>query len=362
MLKDKSKIRDRDFSIDFLRSLSLIGILLAHSMNVPDKSNTLGLFLFSLGNGLAPIIFCFLSGYSINLSSNKTRQSVFIRGLLITIIGILLLTISNNIIMVLPALGISIALSSIFLHVQKKVNILFSLLLIFSSPFINSFITESFGPIKETYGTLSVFSMDGFIWIFFSGAYPVSEWFGWVLLGVSVYGVKEILVNKINVIIIVLVSISLSTVFMFSMSGFNNYKYSHLTTSVTEMGFLDRILIPYGHSGSWLWSMYSILMIFFFIIISVYIYENNVVARMISLISIYSLTIYVFSSIILGNIGTDTYGIRLFILTLVVVIILVIIFGRKGKDPISLVIGKITDYVELLINKLVNSNAYRANK
>jgi len=192
--------KKRSKSIDFLRGLAIIMMVLIHlpmylTIN-EHKASPIYSYLSFIG--LFPAaLFLFIVGISLVISTkHHERKKLFIlkRGFVLILIGLLFINFWNA--DILHYIGIFIIISLFFTKTNKLIRFTLAILIIASTPLILQYINYYSTWDQIPYTIKNLWTLKGFFLnLFFTGFYPLFPWISFVLLG-TVFG--EYFLNSTN--------------------------------------------------------------------------------------------------------------------------------------------------------------------
>jgi uncharacterized membrane protein len=186
----------RDLGIDTARGLALFGMMVTHTMSFLDADGELLPSVWFAGRSSA--LFAVLAGFSVILSTNRVLTGgggrrwaaaslgLVVRGLLISIIGLLLGLISSSIAVILVFYGLMFCLAPLFLRLPTLALGLLAPIWMITAPLISMVLRRAFdlhpNHIVPTPGSLlspGPLLTD----LVLTGYYPVLPWMGYLILG-----------------------------------------------------------------------------------------------------------------------------------------------------------------------------------
>ena len=336
--------------VDIVRGLSIIGIIIAHSYTTYNE-------IWLWGNGFAPMWFALLIGYSMSLSSLKTPLSFMARGVSLYVLGLFIAWMVDYVIIILPVLGMALICVSWAVKFPRIYSLYAGVAVLVANPFIVSVFMAIFGtPNNYVMDVTNIVSIDGWLTLL-TGTYPLVEWTGLILVG---YGLSSKSVSAFINPVGNIARTTISAIIAMAMSfitatacvhwGQWGQSMKHMITPPSSVSMVEKLFIPFGHSGSW---ASFIIGISSFISAMAYaqIYSHIAHAlklnihKCVSVLGTYSLSAYVLSSLLISAGGSGGFAMSIAYITMVMVIFLVL--NKIGvRDPLSALVSMVARAIE----------------
>lgn len=190
LLKDAFSRSDRLQGLDVARALALLGMFVTHTMSlststgVPEPA--------AMVAGKAAALFAVLAGFSITLSTRKYDSlrdgalSLVTRGVLIAFIGLVLGSFTTHIAVILVNYGVMFLLAAPIFRAPTRVLAILAPAWLVVMPVAGFALRAAFDiPRQVDVPSLANYTDVHYMatGIFFSGYYPVLQWFGYLLVG-----------------------------------------------------------------------------------------------------------------------------------------------------------------------------------
>lgn len=185
----------RIVGVDLARGLAIAGMMAAHLVTSSDTG--LPLTLYELSEGRASAVFAVLAGVSLGLAHPRgaerrpraaARVSILVRGLLISLVGLLLVDLGTNIAVILPYYGLAfLAVLPVLWWPARRLLVLAGGWLLLA-PVVALALRRSLPPGPGDQPTLTSLASPGDLLttLLVTGYYPVVGWTGYLLLGLAV--------------------------------------------------------------------------------------------------------------------------------------------------------------------------------
>lgn len=183
----------RLLGIDLARAVALLGMMATHTMDLVDAAGDpqpVGLIA-----GKAAALFAVLAGFSVELSTRRygrwrdAAASLAVRGLLISILGLVLGSLSSSIAVVLVNYGVLFLLAPLVLRLPARWLAATTVLWLVASPVASHLIRDGLGLQRAVEAPeLSHLAQPGelALGVLLTGYYPVLQWMSYILLGMAV--------------------------------------------------------------------------------------------------------------------------------------------------------------------------------
>lgn len=180
----------RLLGIDLARAVALLGMMATHTMDLVDAAGDpqpVGLIA-----GKAAALFAVLAGFSVKLSTRRygrwreAAASLAVRGLLISILGLVLGSLSSSIAVVLVNYGVLFLLAPLVLRLPARWLAATTVLWLAVSPVASHLIRDGLGLQRAVEAPeLSHLAQPGelALGVLLTGYYPVLQWMGYLLVG-----------------------------------------------------------------------------------------------------------------------------------------------------------------------------------
>ena len=188
--------------IDTARGIALFGMMMTHTipLSTPAGDPTAATFWA----GKASALFAVLAGISIILSTRRTLSApgfrpwlsaalaLWVRGLLIVVIGLFLGSISSRLAIILVNYGVMFVIASLFLRLRWWLLGPLAAVWFTVTPFLSHAVRLEYGLLPQYVvpGLASIFDP---AWLFeaivLTGYYPVLQWLGYVFAGMALAAV-----------------------------------------------------------------------------------------------------------------------------------------------------------------------------
>lgn len=203
--------KGRIIGINVARGLALLGMFSVHTLNSWNEEAGRVTVLWMVSAGNAAALFAVLAGVGIALSTggargllperrNRARVQLFVRALLILFIGLLSnLWLDPPVFNILPYYAGLFLLAILFLGVRKRTLFTWALLIMLAGP-IAQYFMRSVEPYERILSPvpsgLITYPADLLGTLLFTGTYPVTTWFAYMLVGLAL---GRLQLNRIQV-------------------------------------------------------------------------------------------------------------------------------------------------------------------